>query len=181
MAEDTLGLMNALGIDKAHIIGGSLGACVAQVVASRHPDRVKGLVLTGASSRYPIMTRIMIILMNRIPFMRRQSVKMAKPIFKEPYPPSENSYLNQCIVGVSFDNRDLLSRITAPTLIITMKHDQYVPIKFSYELTNGITDSRFELVDTDHLFILKEPELMIRSALAFLKEVDTKYDRLHGD
>lgn len=108
-------------------------------------------------------------------------MKMAEPIFKEPYPPSENSYLNQCIVGVSFDSRDLLSRITAPTLIITMKNDQYVPIKFTYELTNGITDSRLELLDTDHLFILKEPELMIRSALAFLKEVDTKYDRLHGD
>ena len=177
MADDTLSLMKTLGIEKAHIVGCSLGACVAQVIASRCPDRVKGLVLTGASSRYPLSMRTMVRLMNRIPFMKRQSVKMAEPIFNEPYPPTENSYLNQCIAGVLFDSRDLLSCITAPTLIINMKHDQYVPIRYTNELANGIVGSQLKLIDTDHLFILKEPELMITPALSFLSEVDSMHER----
>jgi len=118
------------------------------------------------------MIRAMVGLSAKVPFLRRQSVKMAEPIFKEPYPPSETSYMNQCIAGVGFDSRHLLDRIAAPTLIINMAHDQYVPMKFTRELTDGIQGSRLELIDRDHLFLLNEPELIIRPALDFLAEVD---------
>ena len=172
MARDTLGLMDAIGIRQAHVVGGSLGACVAQVIAAGHPGRVRGLVLHGAASRYPFLIRAMVGLTVKIPFLRRQSVKMAEPIFKEPFPPTETSYLNQCIAGVGFDSRHLLGRIAAPTLIINMAHDQYVPMKFTRELADGIRGSRLELIDRDHLFILKEPELITRPALEFLRRVD---------
>lgn len=170
MAQDTLDLMDALGIEKAHLVGGSLGACVAEVIAAEHPDRVNRLVLHGAASRYPLMIRTMVSLSSRIPFLRRQSVKMAEPIFREPYPPTEQSYLNQCAAGAAFDGRPYLDRITAPTIIINLAKDQYVPMKFTRELADGIRGARLELIDRDHLFILKEPELMIRPAIAFLKQ-----------
>lgn len=174
MAQDTLGLMDALDIQQAHIVGGSLGGCVAQVIAAEHPERVKGLVLHGAASRYPLIFRVMVHMAAKIPFVRRKSVKMAGPIFKEPYPPTETTYLNQCFTGATFDSRHLLCRISAPTLIIGGSSDQYVPMKFTRELADGISGSRLELLDCDHLFILKEPELMIRPALKFLAEVDAK-------
>lgn len=172
MAQDTLGLMDALGIRRAHVVGGSLGACVAQAIAAGHPERVKGLVLHGAASRYPFAIRTMVNLSARIPFLRRQSVRMAEPIFKEPYPPMEASYLNQCIAGAAFDSRPLLSRIAAPTIIINLAKDRYVPMKFTRELADGIRGSRIELIDRDHLFLLNEPELMIAPALDFLATVD---------
>jgi pimeloyl-ACP methyl ester carboxylesterase len=174
MAKDTLGLMDALGIGKAHLVGGSLGACVAEVIAAEHQKRVNGLVLHGASSRYPLMIRTMVSLSSQIPFLRRQSVKMAEPIFKEPFPPTEMSYLNQCAAGAAFDGRPYLSKISSPTIIINLIKDQYVPMKFTRELTNGIRGSRLELIDRDHMFILNEPELMIRPALAFLEDLDRK-------
>ncbi len=174
MAKDTLGLMDALGIGKAHLVGGSLGACVAEVIAAEHQERVNGLVLHGASSRYPLMIRTMVSLSSQIPFLRRQSVKMAEPIFKEPFPPTEMSYLNQCAAGAAFDGRPYLSKISSPTIIINLIKDQYVPMKFTRELTNGIRGSRLELIDRDHMFILNEPELMIRPALAFLEDLDRK-------
>lgn len=173
MAQDTLGLMDALGIAQAHVVGGSLGACVAEVLAAEHPGRVNGLVLHGAASRYPLAIRTMVTLSARIPFLRRQSVKMAEPIFREPYPPTEISYLNQCTAGAAFDGRPYLGRIAAPALIINMAKDQYVPMKFTRELVEGIRGARLELIDRDHLFLLNEPELVIRPALAFLGEVDT--------
>src|ERR1700694_458896 len=43
LAEDAVGLLDALGIDAAHIVGASMGGYIAQVVAINHPDRVLSL------------------------------------------------------------------------------------------------------------------------------------------
>jgi len=45
MADDTVGLMNALGIDRAHLVGLSLGGMIAQCTALRHPERVRSLAI----------------------------------------------------------------------------------------------------------------------------------------
>jgi len=50
MAADTLGLMDALGIAKAHIVGVSMGGMIAQVLTARHPDRVLTLTSIMSSS-----------------------------------------------------------------------------------------------------------------------------------
>src|SRR6204780_1059454 len=44
MANDTVGLMDALGADRAHIVGASMGGMIAQLVALNHPSRTKSLV-----------------------------------------------------------------------------------------------------------------------------------------
>jgi pimeloyl-ACP methyl ester carboxylesterase len=49
MATDTAGLMDALGIERAHLVGASMGGMISQVMALRHPDRVLslGLLITS--------------------------------------------------------------------------------------------------------------------------------------
>ena len=50
MAQDTLGLMNHLGIDRAHLLGTSMGGMIAQHVALMAPQRLNSLILAGTTS-----------------------------------------------------------------------------------------------------------------------------------
>ncbi len=67
MAADAVGLLDALGIDAAHIVGASMGGFIAQMVAGMYPDRVRSLtlIMTSTGSRvvgYPkpqVFTRLL--------------------------------------------------------------------------------------------------------------------------
>ena len=53
MADDAVGLLDTLEIDRAHIVGGSLGGVIAQVLAANHPDRVLSLTLISTTTGNP--------------------------------------------------------------------------------------------------------------------------------
>ena len=51
MAEDTVGLLDTLGITKAHLLGISMGGRIALALTLRHPERVNALVLASTGAR----------------------------------------------------------------------------------------------------------------------------------
>ena len=53
MAADAVGLLDALGIDKAHMVGASMGGMIAQVVAAQYPERTRSLVSIMSTSGRP--------------------------------------------------------------------------------------------------------------------------------
>ncbi|MFT4096043.1 MAG: alpha/beta hydrolase [Rhodoblastus sp.] len=53
MAADAVGLMDALGIDRAHVVGASMGGMIAQIVAAKYPERTRSLVSIMSSSGNP--------------------------------------------------------------------------------------------------------------------------------
>ena len=53
MAADTVGMMDRLEIDKAHVVGASMGGMIAQIVAAKYPNRVRSLVSIMSSSGDP--------------------------------------------------------------------------------------------------------------------------------
>jgi len=53
MAADAIGLLDALGIDRAHMVGGSMGGMIAQIIAAHYPQRTRSLVsIMSTSGRY---------------------------------------------------------------------------------------------------------------------------------
>lgn len=49
MAKDSIGLLNALGVESAHVFGWSMGTVIAQEMALSHPEKIRKLVLYGAA------------------------------------------------------------------------------------------------------------------------------------
>jgi pimeloyl-ACP methyl ester carboxylesterase len=71
MAADTLGLMDALGVERAHLVGASMGGMIAQVIAADHPQRVRSLTsimsTSGNLALPPPTPAASAILMTRAP------------------------------------------------------------------------------------------------------------------
>ena len=55
MAEDVIGIMDALGIEKAFVNGVSMGGAIAQQLVLNHPERVRALILTSTFARLKVL------------------------------------------------------------------------------------------------------------------------------
>jgi 3-oxoadipate enol-lactonase len=169
LANDAIGLLDSIGIRKAHVMGTSMGSQIAQIIAAKYPERVKSLILVvGFTRALPIM-RFIGFVSTRIPIIKD---KMTGWMYKQKYPPTPRSFRRMADVANKCDTRWLLGRISVPTLIVNGKSDGIVPMKITRELAEGILGSRLILVDGDHLFAAKNPDLLIIPARSFLEEVD---------
>jgi len=86
MADDTVGLMDALGLERAHVCGASMGGMIAQTVAIRHPARVKSLTSIMSSTGSPNLPgpklEVMSVLITPIPPDREGYVDRMVNIFR---------------------------------------------------------------------------------------------------
>ncbi len=152
-AEDAVGILEHLGIQRAHIGGRSMGGRVSQWVAIDHPYRVGALVLSstgpGSWANYredfqpqrgvPYETALKMVQLGYDRYMEehRESSFMFTPGFVEKnpelvarfhelsnrYPTPLNSYLRHVVARQCHEARDLLHTIQAPTLVIDGRDD----------------------------------------------------------
>ena len=181
LAGDAVRLMDALGLESAHVYGLSMGGMVAQEVAIRFPDRVRGLVLGGTSHGGPRAVlpspRIATALASRSApaAVRAQLVGRAlfTPGFREREPEQVRTYLG--LLGVHrtsarglvshltastyHDTRARLGRITAPTLVLHGAHDELTPVANARLLAAGIPDATLSVIaDAGHAYLLEQPD-----------------------
>ena len=109
MADDAVGLLDALEIDAAHVVGASLGGMIAQLVAIRSPKRVLSLasLMSGPGDRWNRLPRLRVLgtFLRRAPKDRDgyvdHAVKMFRLIGSPDYPTDEDRLRERS--GVSFD------------------------------------------------------------------------------
>jgi pimeloyl-ACP methyl ester carboxylesterase len=175
MADDAAGLLAALGIEKAHIVGASLGGMVAQLVAAEHPDRTLSLTSIMSNTGNPHIARAtpeaMAVLSDRPPnpledeegFLSA-SVASARVIGSPAYPADEASlraealasfkraynpagFLRQfAAANASGDRRAWLKKITAPTLVLHGADDPLVPLAGGQDTADNIKDAQLKVI-----------------------------------
>lgn len=174
MADDTAGLLDALGIPSAHFCGASMGGMIAQQLAVRHPKRVKSLTLimtsSGARGLPGPTLKVRSALISRpadpnsVQSIVEHYVKLYRLIGSPAYPAPEaelqqrlgesvrRSYrpagtARQMIAIAADDNRSrLLAQIKAPTQVIHGKADPLVPVAAGHDLAARIAGAEIDLI-----------------------------------
>jgi pimeloyl-ACP methyl ester carboxylesterase len=192
MADDTVGLMDALGIEHAHVLGASLGGMIAQEIALHHPDRVRSLQLhctLGRPDGY-LRAQIEVGRLQRRALSREAALRAGylwlfapatydeRPEFVEmilqnalanPYPISLTGFERQCDAVETHDALDRVHAIGCPTLITVADHDILVPPRFSRALAERMPGARFRLIEgAGHGYFWERPDLFNAVCLDFL-------------
>jgi pimeloyl-ACP methyl ester carboxylesterase len=194
MADDLAGLLDALGIQRSHLLGLSMGGMIAQEFALRHADRLDRLVLTGTGAAPARSAVGSIQIWNWVKandatgevfggqqfaslfstaFLRNhQAVRdTAELLASNPYPISPEAYGRQADAYQAFDALDRLVGITAPTLVIVGEQDLLTPPWVVREVAEAIPGARFEIIRGDgssHLLPIERPDDFNGLVLNFL-------------
>ena len=160
MADDTVGLMDFVGMTRANVLGISLGGRIALDTAIRHPGRVEKLVLVSTSPRT-------ISCWYRRAMMRFLS---GLPIFRSRYPQPRYAFMRQMQASAAYDARAMLHQITAPTLIVHGKADRVASFEAAEETHRAIPGSALLPFPGGHLFFLRRRAEFVAAVSAFLDE-----------
>ncbi len=199
LAADTIGLLDALKIKNAYVLGHSLGGYIAQELAAARPDLVSKLILAstnfGGMKVIPITPEAMQVLTDRsgdpVELVKRGIAIAAAPGFAErqpsvaqellqyrftnPVPPAQ--YAAQVAAGagtMAYTDAMVDARMRAirvPTLILFGEHDKVVPNGNAELMMQKIAGARVRILpNTGHIFAIEDPQATVAAIVEFLKE-----------
>jgi 3-oxoadipate enol-lactonase len=190
-ADDLAGLLDALGLARAHVVGASMGGFIAQEFALRHPERLDRLVLCctspGGPQSVPIPPETVAVLAQRtgdprvdlerfLAYSTSEFYRTAHPddieahiAWRVAHPQPVYAYHRQLAAAASHDAADRLREIQAPTLICHGTADRIVPSANARILAERIPQSRLHLFeDGSHQFFWEQADVFNRLVIEFL-------------
>jgi pimeloyl-ACP methyl ester carboxylesterase len=194
MAADAACVLRVLDIERAHVIGVSLGGYIAQELALKNPQLVDRLILMSTScggSRYLELTKTFWeevaslqglppqeIIRQGMALATTQSFFLENPeIFNKSLEIRfENlqplyAFVRQSTAGSLFDSRESAHLITRPTLILAGEQDRVMPLTLTEELAEKIPEARLRVFpNAAHLLFLEKTLEVNQAILEFLAE-----------
>ena len=195
LAADAIQVLDEAGVERAHVLGTSLGGMVAQELALAAPERVDRLVLActtpGGSESFPMPEQTAKLLASGATL--RQFVENALAPHPDPdvverilrhreatAQPLE-AWSAQASAGATFDALDRIEGITTPTLVLHGTEDAVVDSQNTTLLALRIPDARVELfAGSGHLFFWEQPERFVEVVSEFLRGVGSTEPRGSG-
>ncbi len=175
MATDSVGVLDALDIDAAHVVGASMGGMIAQLLTVEYPNRVQSLTSLMSTSGRPGLPRAKPALVRHMFTNRPRSgdpaatlehtVATLKMLGSPAYPRSDaewrelisasiqrsfypQGFVRQLAAIVADGSRvERLKRIETPTLVIHGREDPLVPVEGGIDTARHIRASRLEIIE----------------------------------
>lgn len=173
LADDAAGLAAAVGWDRYHVFGASMGGMVAQELALRHPSALDRLVLGvtnagGANAGPQVVDKMNDMsaaeLLRLSDFRQDEAWAAANPEMisrveeqsraareaRQANPALLRGYNNQVNAVLKHDTFDRLPQITAPTLVFGGRYDGSNPPEVTRAMAGQIPGARYELLESGH-------------------------------
>ena len=190
LADDVLGLLDALQIGRTHYCGLSMGGMIGQHLALKAPDRIDRLVLADTTSRMPPETQPLWAERIRIAREQRMAAHVQPTLarwFTAPYRDAHPEVMEAigalirstpvagyvgCAEAIArIDVADRLHAVKAPTLVIVGRDDPGTPPAMSQAIAAAIPGARLEVIpEASHLSSIEQADVFNRLLLDFLTE-----------
>jgi pimeloyl-ACP methyl ester carboxylesterase len=191
MAADTAGLMDALGVKRAALLGISMGGMIAQEFALAYPDRLACLILGcthfGGRATTPAAPEIVAAVVAGESANSEQQMLQLQAVFADdtirgrrdvvekhqqmrnlhPIPPF--AFMRQIQAITQFDASERLGSIRIPTLVLTGRDDRLVPPANSRMIAERIPGAVLKELPGGHLFFTEHPELFNPLVIEFVR------------
>lgn len=188
MAGDVLAVMDAAGVQQAHVVGASMGGLIAQELALTAPERVRSLVL--ACTHPGIANAVMnpdavAMLGNRGSMTPEQAAEASVPFNYAPTTPRERmeedwairlplattpeGYVAQATGTMVWNALPRIESLAVPTLVLHGELDRLVPLENGRILAERIPGAELvTIADANHLFFTDQPERTVEVLTGWL-------------
>ena len=191
-ADDTVGLMDALGISRANILGLSMGGMIAQELVLNYPEKVEKLVLCstycgGAKAVPPSQEVLEMFIADGSAFSPEQIARMTIPLlFTEDFiknnpdlvefslqqilkaPISFKAMVGQFKAILKFDTYERLAQIKVPTIVLHGKQDILIPPENGSILAKAIPNAKLVYFENSAHGLIEDTDKVISVLLDFL-------------
>ena len=190
LGEDAIALLDALGIDRVHWVGLSMGGMIGQCLALHFADRLQSLILCDTAAVVPDDAEP--LWQERIDMARGKGMQaLIEPVLERWFSPSfrgknpqmlariQKQFLDTPVEGYvgcgealrRLNYLDQLSAVTIPTLIMVGEDDPGTPVAASQAMHERIPKSKLVIVPSArHLSNVEQPEFFNAALLEFLLE-----------
>jgi pimeloyl-ACP methyl ester carboxylesterase len=194
MAADAAGVLDAVGIGRAHVAGFSMGGAIAQELAIARPDLVASLILVGtwcrtdahqrrmfeswawmaqrADSDEAFLRSLFLWVYTRRAHLNGAVDTWVAQALADEHPQSLDAFVRTVDAIKAHDAADRLRAVTVPTLVVAGEHDMICPPSVQRELVEHLSSCDLRLLPGEaHQPFQEAPDLFDRLVLEFLDGV----------